>query len=447
MYLALALCLTLVATAAINNYPIVLNNTVMQKQFSNIASSKYFSFIYLFTTILIVASCHKDIETTDQTGKTPTGNFSQVFEDFWSQMNSSYVFWSIDTTNWENVHATYAPKFTSLNLYDSADNVTAYGYFKDMVGGLTDSHYTLFPNGRTIQPAHDRKLKNPQFVENLFGTAPYSPSVDGRFYYTNAIDSLYLGEKVTGVDTTGDNKDMYAVAGIITNTNILYFSFSKFSLVGEYQGGSAQIKKVLDYFFTKLASTTITGLIIDVRGNGGGDIRDLNFLVGRLISTPLQVGYTRSKNGSGRLDYTPWAPAIVTPVAGATAFTKPITVLADGESVSMAELTTMSLKRLSNTKVVGDTTWGANGPLTDNSVFSAGSFNFGNVFTDIGTGNTSYFGNAYTSSTMFKYMDDNIYEGKGFPPDYTVKQTPTTVFLRNNFVDDPQLDKAISLMQ
>jgi len=419
----------------------------MKKLFSNIASSKYLLFTSILAAMLMVASCHKDIETTDQSGKTPTGNFSQVFEDFWTQMNNNYVFWSIDTTNWDNMHTRYAPKFTSLNLYDSADNVKAYGYFKDMVDGLTDSHYTLFPNGRTIQPAHDRKLKNPQFVENLFGTAPYLPSIDGHFYYTCAIDSLYLREKSVGVDTTGDNKDMYAIAGIISNTNILYFSFSKFALVSEYQGGSAQIKKVLDYFFSKLASSTATGLIIDVRGNGGGDIRDLNFLVGRLIASPLQVGYTRSKNGTGRLDYTPWAPAIVTPVAGATAFTKPIAVLADGESVSMAELTTMSLKRLSNTKVVGDTTWGANGPLTDNSVFNAGSFNFGNVYTDIGTGNTNYFGNAYTSSTMFKYMNDSIYEGKGFPPDYLLKQTPATVFLQNNFVDDPQLDKAISLIQ
>ncbi|HVX50207.1 MAG TPA: S41 family peptidase [Chitinophagaceae bacterium] len=395
----------------------------------------------------IYSSCRKEISSVNQTGNTPTGNFSQVFEDFWTNMNNNYVFWDVDSTNWDNVNTIYAPKFSSLNLYDSADNIKAIGYFKEMVDGLTDSHFTLFPGGGYIQPAHDRKLKNPQFVENMFGTAPYSPSVDGYFYYTNALDSLYLGEKVVGVDTTGSIKDMYAVSGIISSTNILYLSFSKFALVSAYQGASPKIKAVLDYFFNKLSSNTITGLIVDVRGNIGGDISDLNFLVGSLISSPLQIGYTKSKSGTGRLDYTPWAPAVVTPRPGATAFTKPIVVLADGESVSMAELTTMALKRLSNTTVVGDTTWGANGPLTSNDVYNAGSFNFGNVYTNIETGATSYYGNAYTSSTQFKYIDGKVYEGKGFPPDVDIKQTLNTVFLRNNYIDDPQLDKAITLLQ
>jgi len=417
------------------------------KKLFGYTSAKYIVPVLAVLAIFTFSSCHKEVTATNQTGNTPTGNFSQVFQDFWTQMNNNYVFWSIDTTNWDNMYSIYKPKFESLNLYDSADNIKAYGYFKEMVDGLSDSHYTLFPNGGTIQPAHDRKLKNVAFIENMFGTAPYSPSVDGRFYYTNALDSLYLGDKVVGVDTTGSNKDMYAVAGMITNSNTLYFSFSKFALVSEYQGGSASIKKVLDYFFKQLTNTSVTGLIIDVRGNGGGDIADLNFLVGSLIATPLQIGYSRSKNGTGRLDYTPWAPAVVTPRAGAMAFTKPIVVLADGESVSMAELTTMSLKRLSNTTVVGDTTWGANGPLTDNSVFNAGSFNFGNVYTNIETGSTAYYGNAYTSSTQFRYIDDKIYEGKGFPPDVDIKQTLTTVFLRNNYIDDPQLDKAITLLQ
>lgn len=398
--------------------------------------------------MLCFSSCKKDITTVNQSGSTLAGNFSQVFNDFWNNMNNNYVFWSIDTTNWDNMYKIYNPLFSKLNLNDSNDETTAKGYFKKIVDGLADSHYTLFPDGDFIQPAHDRKLKNPQFVENLFGSAPYSPSVDGKFYYTNLVDSLYLDStsKHIAIDTVSSNSNFMVVSGTINKGQVLYLSFSSFSLVSEYQGAFPKAKDVLDYFFSQLKNTAIKGLVIDVRGNGGGDLEDLNFLVGSLISSPLHFGYTRSKNGNGRLDYTPWADATITPTAGAAAYTKPIVVLADGESVSLSEITTMALKILPNTTFVGDTTWGANGPLTENAVFNAGSFNFGKLGTDIGSGNVSYYGNAYTSSTMFKYIDNKIYEGKGFPPDFDIKETLRTVFLPNNYVDDPQLDKAITII-
>ena len=415
----------------------------------NYNSNKFF--IILVISVLSFSSCKKEIPTVNQTGSALSGNFSQVFDDFWNDMNNNYVFWSIDTTNWDNMNKIYKPLFAKLNLYDSTDETTAKGYFKSMVDGLTDSHYTLFPDGDIIQPAHDRKLKNPVFIENLFGTAPYSPSADGKFYYTNLIDTLYLDSlsakiAIDSTNSSGSGSDFMVVSGTINNGAILYLSFSSFNLVSEYQGGIPKVKTVLDYFFSQLKNTSIKGLIIDVRGNGGGDLSDLNFLVGSLISSPIHFGYTRSKNGNGRLDYTPWADAIVTPTAGAVAFTKPIVVLADGESVSLSELTAMSLKTLPNTTIVGDTTWGANGPLTDNEVFNAGSFNFGKVSTDIGTGIANYYGNAYTSSTMFKYIDNKIYEGKGFPPDYDIKVKLSDIFLPNNFVNDPQLNKAISII-
>ncbi len=410
--------------------------------------NSYKPIVILAAFFVFFSSCKKQITTVNQTGNTLTGNFSQVFNDFWNNMNNNYVFWSIDTTNWDNMYKIYNPLFSKLNLYDSADETTAQGYFEKMVDGLVDSHYTLFPDGGFIQPAHDRKLKNPLFIENLFNTAPYLPSADGKFYYTNLIDSLYLDStsEHIAIDTFTSNANFMVVSGTINNGQVLYLSFSSFSLVSEYQGGFPKVKTVLDYFFSQLKNTSIKGLIIDVRGNGGGDLEDLNFLVGSLISSPLHIGYTRSKGGNGRLDYTPWADAIVTPTAGAAAFTKPIVVLADGESVSLSEITTMSLKLLPNTTFVGDTTWGANGPLTENAAFNAGSFNFGKIGTDIASGNVTYYGNAYTSSTMFKYIDNKIYEGKGFPPDYDIKERLNQIFLPNNYVDDPQLDKAISII-
>src|ERR1700716_1836236 len=89
----------------------------------------------------------------------------------------------------------------------------------------------------------------------------------------------------------------------------------------------------------------------------------MNYITGQFINQPLVLGYTREKSGNGRLDYTRWAYAIAAPNSGVKALTSPIVVLIDRRSVSMAELTTMAIKRIPGTHIIGDTTCGANGLL------------------------------------------------------------------------------------
>ena len=424
------------------------------KRIVNNISSKTGGLFLLAAFIITLSSCHKEVSPTNQVGSTYTVNYSQVFEDFWNSMNKTYVFWSIEKTDWDKVHRDFAPAFKRLDdevAYYSSDMMAlkAARLFKQIVDGLVDSHYSLsLITGYGINPSLDRKWENPEFIGNLFMdkngsiTQLYPDNIN---YYNVGVDSMYLEDKVAGYDSLSG---FYSVSGIIKNTNILYFSFSTFSLLSQYQSGTnPNVKASIDNFFTKLTDPKVTSLIIDVRGNGGGETSDLNFLLGRLVSKPLKIGYTKSKSGPGRLDYTPWADAIVKPWYGfPSGFNKPIAVLADGLSASMAELTAMTVKALPNSIFVGDTTWGANGPLTQNSDFNAGSFSFGNLGTNVDYGITYYYGSVYTSSCMFKYLDNKIYEGKGFPPDYVVKVTPDQIFLPDNVVDDPQLNKAISLL-
>ena len=427
---------------------------------------------------IILSSCHKEVSVNNQIGSTVTVNYRQAFEDYWKNMNKTYVFWSIDPTNWDDIHATYAPLFSGLDEKSAADpyfnsDSVAYIYYKSIADGLIDSHYTLFinhPFGNfiptpLIRPSFDRKIKNPQFIENLFDSSqlfPDNPNTSN--YYTITVDTQpkYLSNIVVGIDTiypVPPMQEFVTVVGYIKNTNILYFSFNEFRLEYELYYGNASASNAIQAFFDELnVNSNNSGLIIDVRGNGGGYISDLNLLVGRLTSTPIKVGASRSKNGNGRLDYTPWADAVVNPwilntnpnnyLQNTRPFNKntPIVVLADGESVSMSEMTTMSIKALPNPSYfVGDTTWGANGPLTSNSDFSTGSFNFGNS----GTGPLSlpnYYGTVYTSSCMFRNLNGKIYEGKGFPPDIEVKVTPSMVYPSKGVMVDPQLEKAISLL-
>jgi carboxyl-terminal processing protease len=174
----------------------------------------------------------------------------------------------------------------------------------------------------------------------------------------------------------------------------------------------------------------LKGIIIDVRNNAGGNINDLNFFTGHLIGSPLQFGYTRYKSGNGRLAHTPWISASILPQQGSKAINIPVIALADNYTVSLAEAVTMIIHTLPTGIVVGETTWGATGPITANKVYNDGSFS------------VPGFLSVTTSSAEFKYINDTIYEGKGFPPDINVPFNLPAI----NSGKDLQLEKAISLI-
>lgn len=386
-------------------------------------------YIIVSLVFLTGVACRKEMPEINDPRNTISANFSEVFDSYWNGMNNNYVFWDIDTVNWDNVYKQYKPLFAKLNLNDSNDVRKGYTYFKQMTAGLVDSHYDLSFNDNwladsfSINPAYQRKLASPDYHDPI-----------SIFHFYDTIPRKYLdrGGAIRGFTNTVDGKDQYvAVSGTIQQ-NILYFFFSGFALKQLYKTDTANgVKRVEQYFFDKLQNTAnIKGIIIDVRGNGGGSLEDLNFLLGRMIDKQLDFGYTRSKQGNGRLDYSPWAPAFVTPQTGARNITAPIVMLADAWSVSMAEMTTMAVKALPNGHFVGERTWGANGPLTGNLFFNGGQFS------------TDYINLVYTSSLMLKYRDGKIYEGIGFSPDVEVKYDKAALDLGQ----DKQLEAAIGLI-
>lgn len=377
--------------------------------------------------LLLFSACRKDLTNAENAESYVGDSFSDVFESFWNGMNNNYIFWSVDNTNWDNMYTTYKPLFASLDISKEADQQKAVGYFRAMTDGLTDSHYNLsFPSNSyiadsSITPSYDRKL-----AAGILRDHYVFYDYDANYY----LDPGY----VHGIDSVNTLEGSYteAISGTIGG-NILYLGFNQFNLKNSYDASDDNgVKKVLQFFIDYLHNPPagFKGVVIDVRGNGGGSVSDLNFLVGNMISSNLVFGATRYKSGNGRLDYTPWADAIVTPQAGAKAVTVPVVAIADIWSVSMAEITTMAIHSLPNGHFVGETTWGANGPLTDNQVYNAGQFTAGN------------FVSVYTSSSMFRYKDGNIYEGKGFPPDYVV---PFNLDDFNNY-GDKQLEQALQLM-
>jgi carboxyl-terminal processing protease len=391
------------------------------------------AFICLFGCFLALTSCRKTITSTPEATSYPGDNYPDIFQSFWNGMNTNYVFWGIDTTNWDNMYTVYKPLFDQLTIFDSAHEAKAEQYFQQMTQGLIDSHYTLQYEltGNGFSPSQYRKLRQDPnyFVDSAFPAAVLDSLIPAKY-----IDHSSLVMGTDTVNLEGTNTPFTAVTGTIQGS-ILYLYFSSFALS---QAG-ANTGPVFNYFFNMLHRnyTNLKGIVIDLRGNGGGEIADLDYLVGQMVTSQYTFGYTRYKNGVNRLDYSPWAPAVVKPWVGGSVNVKiPIVVLDDHLSVSMSEITTMAIKSLpnGNGKFIGTRTWGANGPLTSSVYFDGGQFTIG----------SSAFGSSgymfvYTSSSMFKYLNGDIYEGVGVPPDIYARET-TAAYLSG---DDLVLDAAI----
>ena len=197
---------------------------------------------------------------------------------------------------------------------------------------------------------------------------------------------------------------------------------------------------------------SVVGIIIDLRGNGGGSVADLAPIIGSLAQTPTLIGYTRVKEGYGRLDYSEWSESwIDCPRTKHLKTPKPIVVLSDVYSGSCAELATMLIKSLPNGTFIGERTYGAVGGLY------AG--NASNVYHDLYYsgcfGDPEYYENGpdpykndfsfYVYTSTFHMVDNNHgdVEGVGVQPDIEVLYNRSKL----DQGTDTQLDRAIRFIR
>ncbi|GHT01190.1 hypothetical protein AGMMS49525_01260 [Bacteroidia bacterium] len=419
----------------------------------------------VFSALLLavaVGSCRDDIPELNRPADYESPSAVAMFEGFWTGMNNNYVFWAHDPTDWDQIYREYKPKFEALDDAVSEERMNMDAavqeirtYFIEMTTNLIDGHYALMfgdlLGGSGFSPSGARHAKEPGYHtgDNMID------------YIYNDLSTHYLkpgalrGQAIFQDDVFGAVTGKLDVPG----KNIPYFWLSGFRLTAllflaepltDYKDTNP-VDVVRSFFNTILQEPNVDGIVIDVRSNGGGMTTDLDILMGSiLVGKPFTYGSNRTKMGDGRLDFGPEVPLVVQPYANLQKdvdeskkfptnphpTTKPIVVLADVNSVSCAELTTMGIASLPNGYFVGERTWGGHGALYNNERAS--------VWKNAGEFSTLHLKLVYTPFQQFTYQDGQVYEGTGFPPRPELEVKYDGAALATG--KDKQLEKAIEVI-
>lgn len=260
---------------------------------------------FMIISVLTFLIACKDLVVTE-----PESNLNVAdFEAAWKRIKDVYPYLGFKKINWDSIYTVYRPKA------EQAEGDDFYLVLRDMLSELKDGHVYYRTNGGGevypyYPPRHfkDRHAYNPFVVRKYFDR------------------ELKLTES-------------RAVEYEILPGNIGYAFLSDFHedyLINEFP-------VVLEY----LKNTK--GLIIDIRQKRGGTYENVEAVVSKFLTRPLERPLFIVLGEKINL------PALKP--AGET-YSNPVVVLINGSTFSAGELCTEIMKQLPNVTAVGDTTGG-----------------------------------------------------------------------------------------
>jgi hypothetical protein len=267
----------------------------------------------LLGLIFICYACEEMLLDDEQASTNPLENF----EYLWQRCHEQYSYFELKNVNWVTVKQEYEQKLFEGMSQDSLFNVLS-----SMLNELKDDHVNLVSSFKT----------------SYFG---------GRYNVQDSFDwriivDHYFGEPYR---ITGPFQHSY-----IASQNIAYVRLSSFATnISPYH---------LDYILTTYAETS--GLILDLRENGGGQIENVYKLLERFADEERIIAYSQIKNGIGQEDFTTPKPVIVKPYSGIK-YVKPVMVLTDPGTFSSGSLFALGAKAFPHITLIGQKTGGGLG--------------------------------------------------------------------------------------
>ncbi|MBR3488666.1 MAG: hypothetical protein IKH33_05055 [Bacteroidales bacterium] len=418
--------------------------------------------ILLALTVLLFASCRKESDYLPYIGESHKLAYSTYEEQFvflWKSISAGYVFWDVDTTDWDEVYNHFLPRFQELDRhysdsgYVSTDElVNMYGA---VFGGMIDHHMTV-----VVQNLHPI----PGDEDRLVVLRPGQAEVKQRDYYleSNSQARASMLSFLGGIESEGytivehESGTFPFNEGAITSSVTYHYilfqlpdgrlvpylwqSMAAFTPVIRSLGSSTPTgagASLLDHWLHAITDTPrsqLAGIILDNRANNGGYQDDLDYLIGTFLNERAEVMQTRYKEGPGRMEYSQWTPYYIYPNKSyhrdITAENIPYVILCDINSASMGEIEPLCAKHvLPTVHTIGERTYGATGPLQPVTDIN---LNYGGPFGD----GTNYRGHYIYTSTFEANFDGQVLEGIGYIPDQIILRKDC------NSSYKPQLDAA-----
>ena len=266
------------------------------------------SLVSVFATV----SCVDEDEFEDS----PQGNF----EALWKIIDEHYCFFDYKRQeyglDWNAVYDKYR-----VRIDNGMTSEQQFEVLSDMLSELRDGHVNLassYDFGRYWSWYED--------------------------YPSNVSDTLlrrYLGT------------DYKIAAGLkykILDANIGYIRYESFN-----DGiGEGNLDEVINHFML------CRGIIIDIRGNGGGLLTNAERFAARFVNRPVMVGYMQHKTGPGHSAFSAMEEQWLKPSCNLR-WQKAVCVLTNRKVYSAANEFVKYMRCLPNVKIVGDRTGGGAG--------------------------------------------------------------------------------------
>lgn len=272
--------------------------------------------LYSFLVLSFVASACTSLFFDED----PPNTHVATFDHFWSGIDEIWPEFSTKQVNWDSMYTVYRP-LVDLTKNDK-DLILI---FHAMIKHLRDGHTGLYIKQQVGLPYYGYQ----------------KDSVPANFFGYQWLRANYLQDAVFNSVVTYDK----------LSPDVGYVYISSF-------GASQDQYEIIDQIIKEFKG--MKGIIIDVRGNGGGSSINADIIASRFITQRTTCFYNRYRTGRERMAMSDYVPIELDP-DGPEKFMGKVVVLTNGQVFSAAEGFVLAMRASGHVTVMGDNTKGGSG--------------------------------------------------------------------------------------